>query len=39
MEALEEIYRVLIPGGVFAMIWNVEDCTYKLRDQIISPYV
>lgn len=25
-EALEEIYRVLIPGGVFGMIWNIEDC-------------
>ncbi|KAK3167943.1 hypothetical protein OEA41_004389 [Lepraria neglecta] len=25
MEALEEIYRVLIPGGVFGMIWNIED--------------
>ncbi|KAL9606690.1 MAG: hypothetical protein Q9179_000130 [Wetmoreana sp. 5 TL-2023] len=24
-EALEEIYRVLIPGGNFGMIWNVED--------------
>ena len=26
MEALQEIYRVLIPGGVFGMIWNIEDC-------------
>ncbi|KAL8767446.1 MAG: hypothetical protein Q9209_006032 [Squamulea sp. 1 TL-2023] len=24
-EALKEIYRVLIPGGNFGMIWNVED--------------
>ncbi|KAL8713478.1 MAG: hypothetical protein Q9220_002340 [cf. Caloplaca sp. 1 TL-2023] len=24
-EALEEIYRVLIPGGNLGMIWNVED--------------
>lgn len=26
-DALEEIYRILIPGGTFGMIWNVEDCT------------
>ena len=26
MGALEEIYRVLIPGGMFGMIWNIEDC-------------
>ena len=25
-EALAEIHRVLSPAGVFAMIWNVEDC-------------
>lgn len=25
-EALEEFYRVLIPGGTLGMIWNVEDC-------------
>ncbi|KAL8673701.1 MAG: hypothetical protein Q9168_001862 [Polycauliona sp. 1 TL-2023] len=24
-DALEEIYRILIPGGNFGMIWNVED--------------
>ncbi|KAL8849273.1 MAG: hypothetical protein Q9221_005743 [Calogaya cf. arnoldii] len=26
-DALEEIYRILIPGGNFGMVWNVEDCT------------
>lgn len=25
-DALREIYRVLTPGGVLGMIWNVEDC-------------
>lgn len=25
-EALREIYRVLTPGGVLGMIWNIEDC-------------
>jgi len=24
--ALKEIYRVLTPGGVLGMIWNIEDC-------------
>lgn len=27
-EALREIHRVLVPGGVFGMIWNVEDCAH-----------
>ena len=26
MEALREIYRVLVPGGSLGMIWNIEDC-------------
>lgn len=26
-ESLEEIRRVLKPGGKLAMIWNIEDCT------------
>ena len=25
LDALEEIYRVIKPGGVFGMIWNIED--------------
>lgn len=25
-EALAEIHRVLKPGGVFGMIWNIDDC-------------
>lgn len=25
-DSLKEIYRVLQPSGVFAMIWNTEDC-------------
>lgn len=25
-EALREIHRVLKPGGVFGMIWNIDDC-------------
>jgi hypothetical protein len=25
-ESLKEIYRVLRPGAVFGMIWNIEDC-------------
>lgn len=25
-EALEEIYKALIPGGPLGIIWNVEDC-------------
>ena len=25
-EALQEIHRVLIPGGTLGMIWNIEDC-------------
>lgn len=25
-EALEEIHRVLKPGGKLGIIWNVEDC-------------
>ena len=25
-ESLEEIYRVLVPGGTLGMIWNIEDC-------------
>ena len=25
-EALQEIYRVLKPGGVLGLIWNIEDC-------------
>ncbi len=27
MEALKEIYSVLNSGGIFGMIWNVEDCS------------
>ena len=26
MNALREIYRKLVPGGVLGMIWNIEDC-------------
>ena len=25
-ESLEEIHRVLVPGGSLGLIWNVEDC-------------
>ena len=25
-QSLEEIYRVLVPGGNLGMIWNIEDC-------------
>ncbi len=25
-EALREFHRVLVPGGILGMIWNVEDC-------------
>ena len=25
-ETLEEIYRVLVPGGTLGLIWNAEDC-------------
>ena len=25
-EALHEIYRVLKPGSILGIIWNVEDC-------------
>lgn len=25
-EALQEIHRVVVPGGVLGLIWNVEDC-------------
>ena len=35
MEALEEIYRVLIPGGVFGMIWNIEDCSQTLPTRLL----
>ncbi|CAF9928856.1 MAG: hypothetical protein ALECFALPRED_004158, partial [Alectoria fallacina] len=28
-DALEEIYRVLSPSGLFGMIWNIEDLTMK----------
>lgn len=30
-EALREIHRVLKPGGVFGMIWNIDDCEYALK--------
>lgn len=30
-EALEEIHRVMRPGGVFGMIWNIEDCEMQHR--------
>ena len=26
MDALHEIYRKLVPGGVLGTIWNIEDC-------------
>lgn len=29
-DALEEIHRVLKPGGYFGVIWNAEDCKYTL---------
>jgi ubiquinone/menaquinone biosynthesis C-methylase UbiE len=29
MGALQEIHRVLKPGGKLAMIWNVDDCESK----------
>ena len=33
-ESLQEIYRVLAPGGAFGMIWNIEDCQHTLvRDR------
>jgi len=37
LEALKEIHRVLVKGGIFAMIWNLEDrnkaiWVAKLRD-------
>lgn len=25
-EALDEMHRVLKPGGVLGMIWNIDDC-------------
>lgn len=25
-ESMKEIHRVLRPGAVFGMIWNIEDC-------------
>ena len=25
-ESLEEIHRILVPGGSLGLIWNVEDC-------------
>jgi hypothetical protein len=25
-EALRETHRVLRPGGIFGVIWNIEDC-------------
>lgn len=27
-QVLGEIHRVLRPGGVFGMIWNIDDCEY-----------
>jgi len=37
LESLKEIHRVLVPGGMFALIWNLEDrnkapWVAKLRD-------
>ena len=30
-KALNEIYRVIVPGGSLGLIWNVEDClSFKL---------
>ena len=26
MDALREIYKKLVPGGILGLIWNVEDC-------------
>ena len=25
-ESLQDIYRVLAPGGSLGLIWNIEDC-------------
>lgn len=30
-ESLEEIYRILVPGGGFGMIWNIEDCKHRFH--------
>lgn len=30
-EALAEIHRVLKPGGVFGMIWNIDECESRRR--------
>ena len=29
-DALEEIYKTLVPGGSLGMIWSVEDCLTSL---------
>lgn len=29
-ETIEEVHRVLRPGGGFGVIWNIEDCEFPL---------
>ncbi|CAM9688354.1 unnamed protein product [Ectocarpus fasciculatus] len=38
---LREVHRVLVPGGLFALVWNTRDCTrpwVRALEDIIDPF-
>lgn len=35
-QALGEIHRVLKPGGVLGMIWNIDDCEFLLEPRPLA---
>ncbi len=38
IKSLEEIHRILIPGGHLGLIWNVEDCLRFRLPQYTRPH-